>query len=139
MSTQFDHIDVGHDLAPLALTLSSDQVRGYAEAANMPGGRFYSDEAAQKEGLAGQIVPGNLSLALFSRLIAASLAGAVIKRLSATFRAMVRPGHPLVVRGVVIEKHCTDHGDLVECDLLLESTEGERWVTGTATVQLPRS
>jgi hypothetical protein len=28
-------------------------------------------------------------------------------------------------------------GDFVECDLVLESTDGDRWVTGAATVQLP--
>ena len=134
-----DEIDVGHELRALTLTLSGEQVKRYALAAHMPGGRFMSDEAARKEGLPGQIVPGNLSLALFSRLIAESFPGATLKRLSATFRSLVRPGHPLVVRGVVTEKHHTDHGDTLECDLVLESAEGDRLVTGTATVQLPSS
>ncbi|MBI3785029.1 MAG: MaoC family dehydratase [Deltaproteobacteria bacterium] len=136
MTGLFEHIDVGHELQPLRLTLSSEQVRAYAQAANMPGGRFFSDEAARQEGLPGQIVPGNMSMALFSRLLAESLPGMSIKHLSATFRAPVRPGQPIVVHGVVIEKHCTDRGDLVECDLVVENADGERWVTGTATVQL---
>jgi acyl dehydratase len=102
----------------------------------MPGGRFMSDEAARQEGLPGQIVPGNLSMSLFARLIAESFPGATLKRLSATFRGLVRPGHALKVHGVVTEKHCTDHGDLIECDLVLESAEGDRWVTGTASVQI---
>jgi acyl dehydratase len=137
MGAPFDAVDVGHELPPLALTLSGAQVKHYAVAARMPGGRFMSEEAARKEGLPGQIVPGNMSLALFSRLIAASFPGATLKKLSATFRGLVRPGRPFVVHGVVTEKHRTDHGDLVECDLVLESSEGDRWVTGTATVQFP--
>ena len=137
MIARFEDVDVGHDLQTLALTLSSDEVKRYAVAARMPGGRFMSDEEARQEGLPGQIVPGNMSLALFSRLIAQSLPGATLKKLSATFRGLVHPGRPLVVRGVVTEKHCTDHGDLIECDLVLESAEGDRWVTGTATVQFP--
>jgi acyl dehydratase len=135
-SVRFEDIDVGHELRTLDLTLSSEQVKSYAKAARMPGGRFMSDEAARQEGLPGQIVPGNLSMSLFARLIAESFPGATLKRLSATFRGLVRPGHALKVHGVVTEKHCTDHGDLIECDLVLESAEGDRWVTGTASVQI---
>ncbi len=130
-------IDVGHELRPLQLTLTSEQVRRYAVVAHMPGGRFMSDEDARQEGLPGQIVPGNMSLALFSRLIQQSFPGATLKRLGATFRGLVRPGVAIAVSGVVTEKHCTDHGDLLECDLVLESADGDRWVTGTASVQVP--
>jgi acyl dehydratase len=133
----FDDIEVGDELPPLKLTLTGAQVRRYAETANMPGGRFMSDEEARAEGLPGQIVPGNLSLALFSRLLTSWREGVVVKRLSATFRALVRPGVPLIVSAVVTEKHASDHGDFLECDLLLENADGDRLVTGTATVALP--
>ena len=136
-SVHLRDIDVGHELRPLQLTLTSEQVRQYAIVGRMPGGRFMSDEEARREGLPGQIVPGNMSLALFSRLIAESFPGTTLTRLSATFRGLVHPGRPLVIRGVVTEKHCTDHGDLIESDLVLESADGDRWVTGTACVQLP--
>ncbi len=132
----FAHIDVGHELQTLRLTLSSEQVRRYALTARMPGPRFLSDEAARKEGLPGQIVPGNMSLALFSRLIREAFPGARLARLSATFRVPVRPNHALVIRGVVTEKHVTELGESVDCDLVLENEDGERWVTGTAHVQL---
>jgi hypothetical protein len=89
MSAQpsFDTVDVGDELPPLQLTLNGPQVRAYALAANMPGGRFMGDEEAKSEGLPGQIVPGNLSLALFSRLLTEWGDGVRLKRLSATFRA----------------------------------------------------
>ena len=137
MRERFEDIDVGRELETLRLTLSGEQVRRYALAARMPGRRFMSDEDARKEGLPGQIVPGNLSMALFARQIAEAWPGATLLRLSATFRGLVRPDTTLVVRGVVTEKHCTDHGDLIECDLVLESDAGDRWVTGTASVRLP--
>ena len=133
----FESIDVGDELPPLRLTLSSEQVRSYAEAANMPGGRFFSDEAARAEGLPGQIVPGNLSLALFSRLLTEWRPGARLKRISATFRAMVRPNVALTLHAVITEKHASDHGNFIECDLVLENAEAERLVTGTATVEFP--
>jgi acyl dehydratase len=133
---RFDGVDVGDDLPPLHLTLSGEQVRHYAEAADMPGGRFMSDEAAKAEGLPGQIVPGNLSLALFSRLLTEWDPGLHVQRLSATFRAIVRPNVPLTLRAVVTEKHTDERGVVLECDLLLENADGERLVTGTATVEL---
>ena len=130
----FDSVEVGDELPPLTLTLSNAQVKQYAEAANMPGGRFMSDEEARAEGLPGQIVPGNLSLALFARLLTQWGAGVRLQRLSATFRALVRPNVPLVISAVVTEKHTSDHGSFLECDLGLENADGDRLVTGTATV-----
>lgn len=136
-AVHFAEVDLGHELPALRVTLRSEEVKRYAVVARMPGGRFMSDEEARNEGLPGQIVPGNLSLVLFSRLLHQALPGTTVKRLSATFRGLVRPGVPLVVRGVVTEKHQTDHGDVVECDLVIESADGDRFVTGTASVQLP--
>ena len=129
--------DVGDDLPPLHVTLSGAEVRRYAEAADMPGGRFMSDEAAKAEGLPGQIVPGNLSLALFSRLLTQWSAGLQVQRLSATYRALVRPNVALTVHAVVTEKHTSSAGTSLECDLILENADGERLVTGTARVLLP--
>ncbi|MFI5396769.1 MAG: MaoC family dehydratase [Candidatus Binatia bacterium] len=136
--SDFAHIDVGDELSTLRLTLTPEQVKQYAVTAGMPGGRFMDDEEARKEGLPGQIAPGNMSLALLSRLIAASFPGMRLKRLNATFRVPVRPNVPIIVHGVVTEKHASEQGCFVECDLVLESDEGERWVTGTASVYLPQ-
>jgi hypothetical protein len=124
--------DIGDELPALRITLTNAQVREYAIAANMPGGRFLSEEQARAEGLPGQIVPGNMSMAFFSRLLTEAIAGIRIKRINAMFRSLVRPNVPLVISGVVTDRH----GDIVECDLLLETEEGDRLVTGTATIVL---
>jgi acyl dehydratase len=136
-AVDFDHVDVGHELCPLRLTLTGEQVARYARAARLRAGRFLSDDGARQEGLPGQIAPGNMSLALFSRLIGESFPGMKLRRLSATFRVPLRPHHLITVRGVVTEKHVSDRGSFIECDLVLESEDGERWVTGTASVSLP--
>jgi acyl dehydratase len=136
-SVSFDNVDVGDELPTLHLTLTSEQVKRYALAANMPGPRFLSDEAAKAEGLPGQIAPGNFSMALLSRQITDWSPDAELVRLSTTFRGLVRPNHTLVLRGVITEKHASDHGNFIECDLVLENADGDRWVTGTATVRLP--
>ncbi|MBI4514838.1 MAG: hypothetical protein HY699_03355 [Deltaproteobacteria bacterium] len=133
----FDSVEVGDELPVLSLTLSAQEVKRYAEAANMPGARFMSDEEAKAEGLPGQIAPGNMSMALFSRMITDWCPEAWLARLSCTFRGLVHPNRALTLRGVITEKHASDHGNFVECDLVLEGSDGDRWVTGTATVRLP--
>lgn len=136
-AVSFDEVDVGDELPILRLTLTNAEVRGYAVAADMPGGRFMSDDEARAEGLPGQIIPGNLSMALFSRLLSEWGEGVRIKRLSATFRGLVFPNTAVLITAVVTEKHTSEHGNFIECDLVLETADGERKVTGTATVELP--
>lgn len=132
----FDDVEVGDELPPLQLTLTHEQVKRYALAAHMPGGRFMSDDEARAEGLPGQIVPGNMSLALFSRLLTSWTPALRIRRLSATFRGLVHPGVPIRVQAVVTEKHESEDGNFIDCDLILENEDGERRVTGTARVEL---
>ena len=132
----FDDVEVGDELPVLRVTFSNADVRAYAVTADMPGGRFMSDEEARAEGLPGQIMPGNLSMALFTRALMSWDEQVRIKRLSATFRGLVFPNAPLLITAVITEKHTSDHGNFVECDLLLETEDGERKVTGTATVAL---
>jgi len=67
-----------------SVTLSGSDVKRYA-LANMRR-LSLSDEDAKKEGLPGQLVPGNLSMALFSRMITDWNPDASLVRLSATFR-----------------------------------------------------
>ena len=136
MAAMTSAIDVGTELGPLRLTLSSAEVKRYAIVARMPGGRFMGDEEAQREGLPGQIVPGNFSLSLFARLIHHALPDFTLQHLSGTFRGLVRPSVPLVLHGVVTERHVTGDGERLDCDLILESAEGDRLVTGTAKLQL---
>ncbi len=90
-SISFEEIEVGDELPALRLTLSNEDVRRYAVAANMPGGRFMSDEAAKAEGLPGQIVPGNMSLALFSRLLGSWGEGVRLRRSAERFAAWCGP------------------------------------------------
>jgi acyl dehydratase len=129
-------LDIGDELPALRLTLSPQQVAEYAHAANQAGPRFLSDEGARKDGLPGQIVPGNMSLALFSRLLG-TIEGGCVRRVNGTFRGLVRPNVPLVVSGVVTDLRPGEGGELLEIDLLLETEEGDRLVAGTGTVLVP--
>jgi acyl dehydratase len=129
-------IEIGHEIPKLEITLSGDQVRRYATTANMPGPRFVSDEIARKEGLPGQILPGNMSMALLSRMLTDWLPRARLDKLGVTFRGIVQPGKPIVCSGFVTDRRDGEGSVEIECDLILEQA-GERRITGLAVLRLP--
>ncbi|MGH7859192.1 MAG: MaoC family dehydratase [Candidatus Binatia bacterium] len=130
-----DGIEIGTEIPRLEVSVSPEEVRRYAIAARMPGQRFLSDEGARKEGLPGQILPGNMSMSLLSRMVLDWLPGAKLEKLGVTFRGLVFPGKPIFCGGFVVDR--SDEAGLVrlECDLVLESG-GERRITGIAVVSV---
>jgi len=130
-----DHIEIGHEIPPLEIVVSADDVSRYAAVAQMPGQRFVSDEVARKEGLPGRILPGNMSMALLSRMLTDWLPEARLERLGVTFRGIVQPGKTLRCSGFVTDRRSTADGVELECDVILEQG-GERRTTGVAVLQL---
>jgi len=128
-------IEIGHEIPPLETVVSADDVSRYATVAQMPGQRFVSDEVARKEGLPGRILPGNMSMALLSRMLTDWLPEARLERLGVTFRGIVQPGKPLRCSGFVTDRRQTAAGIELECDVILEQG-GERRTTGVAVLQL---
>ncbi|MGH7986647.1 MAG: MaoC/PaaZ C-terminal domain-containing protein [Candidatus Binataceae bacterium] len=133
---RYEDVEIGVDaLGPLEILLSKDQVRNYARATGMWVPRFTDDEGAKKEGLPGMIAPGNMSLAILSRLVTDWIGhgDAKLIRLGTTYRQPVLPDHTITLQGFVTHKN--DEERTVDMDLWMESEEAERLVIGTATVQ----
>lgn len=133
---KLSEIEIGTEIPRFEVTFTSEQVRRYALAGRMPGQRFLSDEAARKEGLPGQILPGNMSLSLLSRMVLEWLPAARLEKIGVTFRGLVRPNEPITCSGFVTDRSEEDGRVRLECDLVLESG-GERRVTGLAVVSAP--
>lgn len=131
---RFDAVEEGDDLPTREHFLAKDQVRDYARAAGQWAPRFTDDEGARREGLPGMIAPGNMSAGLLTAHLEAWAGTGSVRRLGATFRALVLPGRTIRLCGAVTEKDAGTR--TVEVDVWLESAEGERWVIGTATVAL---
>jgi acyl dehydratase len=131
-------IEIGHEIPRLEIVLSGDDVRRYATTANMPGQRFFSDEVARKDGLPGQILPGNMSMALLARMVSDWLPDARLAKLGVTFRGIVVPGKPILCSGFVTDRR--EHGSKLEldCDVILEQG-GERRITGLAVLEIVSS
>ena len=128
-------IEIGLEIPRLEIVLSGDDVRRYATTANMPGPRFVSDEVAKKEGLPGQILPGNMSMALVARMVSDWLPEARLAKLGVTFRGIVQPGKPILCSGFVTDRREKDGKVELECDVILEQG-GERRTTGLAVIEI---
>jgi acyl dehydratase len=134
----YEDVQIGDALGPEEMYLSKDQVRSYARATGMWVPRFTDDEGARKEGLPGMITPGNMSLAVLSKLVTdwVGTSGAHMIRLGTTYRQPVIPDHTIMLHGFVTHKN--DEDRTAEMDVWIESDENERLVIGTATVQFPK-
>lgn len=134
----FEDIAVGDELAELEICPTTADVVRYVTVAHMESGRFTDDAYARKEGLAGAIVPGNMSLGFLSRMLTDFFPRGTLKALTANFRATVPHNVPLICSGVVTEKQEANGAPLVFCDVMLANEEGDRYVQGTAQLALPR-
>jgi acyl dehydratase len=136
----FEDISIGDTLGPLEITVTRDQVRTYAKLSGFGeiAGRFTDDEAARKEGLPGIILPGNMSLALMTKLVTDWIGQgpARMTRISTTYRVPVQPDHALTIHGFVTHSNPEDR--TAEIDVWIENEDAERLVTGTATVEFPK-
>ena len=131
----FDTVEPGDDLPAITVDLARDYVKAHATELGMAFPRFTDDEGAKREGLPGMIVPGNMTLALLARELQAWAFGGRVLRLGTTFRGLALAGTTIQLLGTVTEKD--DERRTVECDVWMETAEGDRCVIGTATVQLP--
>ena len=135
---RYEDINIGAALGPEEMYLSKDQVRAYAKAMGMWVPRFTDDDAAKKEGLPGMITPGNMSLAVLSKLVTDWIGTGTAKmtRLGTTYRQPVIPDHTITLQGFVTHKN--DDERTIEMDVWIENEDAERLVIGTATVQFPK-
>jgi acyl dehydratase len=135
MNPSFETLEPGDEIPTARIELSPPFVAAYAREIGMDAPRFTSPDGAKKEGLPGQIAPGNLTLALLARSLVAWAPHARLVRLGTTFRALALAGTTAHVQGAVTEKD--EARRTVECDLWMENGEGDRLVLGTATVAFP--
>jgi hypothetical protein len=106
-------------------------------------GRFSDADEARRQGLERPIVPGNMSMAMITRLVTDWMGplGRIVS-LDISYRRPVLHDDRLRCVAVV-----TDAGDdalegagpsIVQLDVALENERGERPVQGAAAVELPR-
>ncbi len=139
MPRYYEDVEIGDELNPQERTITTESVVEFETTLGRgPGPRFFTDlQAAKREGMASVIVPGPMSMALMNQLLSNWADGGWVKKLDVVFRQTVPQNRLLRVRGVVTDKNHVDGERHVECDVYVETEEGDRLVGGQAIILLP--
>ena len=134
----WEDVNEGTEVPPLVKDTTTRQLVQYAGASGDFYEIHYDKDYAQADGLPGQIIHGALKSAFLAQLMT-DWAGdhGSLKRLTCQYRGMDVPGDTLVCKGTVTRKYAEDGEHLVDCDIWLQNSKGERTTRGTATVRLP--
>ena len=131
-------LDLGSELRPWRRsTPTAEVVAQYAATADVVEPLFQSGAAARALGYRGVVVPGPMLAAFLEQFVRRELAGWRVERLSATFRVPTITGDTITLSGVITERHELADGERIVADMLIEHSDGERAVTGTATLRRP--
>ena len=136
---KFEDVELGDEIGPLKTEATDEGVLAFCQAwtTNRTRTRFTDPEIAAQEGLPGPIVPGIMALAMVTRLLTEWAGPSSLKDMDVVFRQPVPHHQPLSISGTVTDTRREEGEDLVECDVMMTGAQGERYVTGKATVALP--
>ena len=136
----FEDAEIGDDIGPVQRVVSDAQVAEFVKiwSDRSEHSRFTDAEVARREGLPGAMVPGAMSVAMLSQLIMGWSGTVTLKKIDVVFRQVVFHNAALTLKGAVTDKGVVDGEPQVECDVIIENSEGVPLVIGKATVALPR-
>lgn len=112
----------------------------YAAASGDPNPIHLDEDFAKSAGYPGVFAHGMLSMGYLADFVVRAGGGPeTVRKLRARFAKLTWPGDRLACRGVVTAVRDEDGVRVVECDVWTETADGERKVTGTATLALPHA
>ncbi len=134
----WEDVTEGAEMAPLVKNPTTQQLVKYAGASGDYYQIHYDKDFAQGNGLDGVILHGALKNAFLGQFVTDWMGPlGTLKKLSCQYRGMDSPDRPISAKGTVTRKY-QDHGqNLVDCDIWLENSEGQKTTPGSATVALP--
>jgi hypothetical protein len=127
---------LGDEIGPRQHTApQTAQIAAYVGASNVREALFTDLAYAQSLGFRGVVVPGPMLAAFIEQFLRVELQGWRLERMSTTFRLPTIAGDTIVLRGAITEHHEMADGERVVCEVVLEHADGDRAVTGTATLR----
>ncbi len=133
----FEDVELGDEIGPIERVASDDDVLSFCQIwGNDLPNRFTDQAIAERSRLPGPIVPGIMSMALMGQLLTDWAGPEGVKDLDLVFRQPVPHNQPLRISATVTDTRQEDGENLVECDILMTGTQGERYVGGTALLSL---
>ncbi len=134
----FEDVELGDQIGPLETEATDEGVISFCRVWDNPmPNRFTDAETAKRVGLPGPIVPGIMAMAIITRLLTDWAGPECLKDLDVVFRQPVPHHQPLTVSATVTDTRQEGGENLVECDVMLTGSQGERYVGGKAVVALP--
>ena len=136
--TYFEDVQPGDEIAPLDVMAGDGDVVAFCQMWGNPAPNRFTDQGeAERARLPGPIVPGTMSMAMMAQLVTRWAGPAALRDLDLVFRQPVPHNKPLKISATVTDTHQVNGENLVDCDLMMTSVEGDRYVTGKAVVALP--
>ena len=134
----FEDLDLGDEIGPLEIEASDEQVSAFCSIWDRETPSRFTDGAlAVKSGLSGPIIPGIMSMALMARLFTNWAGPGALKDMDVVFRQPVPHNKPLAISATITDTRQEDSENIIECDILMTGTAGERYVGGKAILSLP--
>jgi acyl dehydratase len=138
IDVDLDGLEAGDQLPALVKLPTTEQLVRYAGAANDYARIHFDAGHAVERGFDGVIVHGLLKAGFLGQLVTTWCGpGAWVKRFSAQYRRVDRPGRPLICQAKVTGKRVEGDAVLVDLDLWTEDAERRVTTKGTATVVFP--
>ena len=133
----FEDINEGMEIPTIKKNPTTQQLVKYAGASGDFYQIHYDMEYAKKNGLPGVILHGALKNAFLGQLITDWIGtSGKLKMLEVQYKGMDLPGTPVYAKGIVSK--IIDENN-INCDLWLETENGDKTTIGKATIQLPKN
>ena len=134
----FEDVEEEMEIPPLVKHPTTQQLVMYAGASGDFYQIHYDKDYALGNKLPGVIIHGALKNAWLGQLMTGWIGeGGTLKKLGVQYRGMDVPGDTITCKGRAIKKHTEGDDHLVECEIWLENSKGEKTTPGSATVLLP--
>ena len=134
----WEDVTEGMEITPLVKEPTTQQLVKYAGASGDYYQIHYDKDFAAGNDLDGVILHGALKNAFLGQLMTQWMGPeGVLKKLSCQYRGMDSPDRPISAKGTVTRKYQEQGQNMVDCDIWLENSEGQKTTPGSATVALP--
>ncbi len=134
----WEDIEIGTELPPLVKNPTTQQLVKWAGASGDFYQIHYDKDFAIGTGLPGVIIHGALKSAWLGQLLGDWIGeSGTIKKYGCSYRGMDVPADTITGKGTVVKKYVKGDEHLVECEIWMENSSGEKTTMGTGIVALP--
>ena len=135
----FEDVDIGDEIGPVTRSVSDEDVIQFVSIRDekVTPSRFTSKEFANSEGLDEAIVPGAMNIALMSQVLTNWSETVCLLKIDVVFRGTVPHNKDLNFSGIITDKDETGESTKLECDVVMENSDGVKLVIGTGIIALP--